>query len=698
MKRFFILGVSFFAIILLGCAHSARGDRFFPSGDAGIHRTVDTGISTDYVYFDSRDPFCKSPYGAVEQGASVTLRIATRKGQLQSVELVLETQTIYDTFAKSVRYREHKSLPMEKVYSTNAYDVWEAEFSLDEIGVYGYHFNLKRNDRDIVTYADNQNTVNVPGVMVRGLGGIGMFTAYGRNKNPYQLTVYSKDMKMPEWTRDMVIYYIFPERFKNGNKANDPVVGKTKFYGNRDIQIHKNWCDPKPWVPGDGFSDDQWCNDFYGGDIDGVIQKLDYIRSLGANVIYLNPIFFAPSNHKYDTADYHKIDPHFGDLRTFQRLVSEAKKRGIRIILDASLNHCGSDSIYMDRFGKYPTLGAFENQTITPESPYYEWFKFDTRQTDPSRMFSSWLGFDSLADINDKVESYRDFAYRNKDSVTKYWLQQGAYGWRMDVTPWVSDDFWREWYSEIKKDYPDTFTIAEVWFDASKYLVGDMFDSTMNYIFRQALLDFAKGGNASKSVDALEMVRENYPKPVFYRLMNLMSTHDQPRTLWEVGYKEVGQRNYNEIYRKRLILTKAFQFTYPGIPTIYYGDEVGMTGGHDPYNRGPYPWKEDGCTPPDETLIPVVQNFARIRSENQVFIDGEIRMLYSDRNIILFERSNDSDKAIVVFNNGKEDVSFVIPSVDDGVYVDLEGGGEIALNSGESFTMPPYAYKILLKR
>ena len=363
-------------------------------------------------------------------------------------------------------------------------------------------------------------------------------------------------------------------------------------------------------MPGDGRSDSDYSNDFYGGDLDGIIQKLDYLRSLGVNVIYINPIFQAPSNHKYDTTDYLHIDEAFGTLDTFKKLVAESKKLGIRIILDTSLNHCGSDSLYMDRYGKYHSNGAFENETIHTNSPYYEWFEWNRDAKSPDREYGQWAN-PTLATLRE-VDSYKNFAYRDKRSVIKYWLSLGIGGWRMDVTPWKSDAFWKDWRKELKKDYPNAFTIAEVWFDASKYFTGDMFDSTMNYIFRSAALNFARGGNASLTSDTLEMLRENYPKPVFYRLMNLVSSHDVPRALFELGYMKYGAANYDEM-RKRLLLCFVLQFTYPGAPTIYYGDEVGMTGGADPMNRGPYPWKEDGCNYGDYSLIDVVKELSTIR-------------------------------------------------------------------------------------
>ena len=246
---------------------------------------------------------------------------------------------------------------------------------------------------------------------------------------------------------------------------------------------------------GDG-SDDEYSNDFFGGDIAGIIEKLDYIRSVGANTLYITPMFTAASNHKYDTADWKHIDPHFGSNADFERLCREAAKRGIRVLPDASLNHSGADSIYFDRYGTRGGQGAFEGGRINPASPYASWYTFDATQTEPDKQFKGWVGVTDLPELNKADPSYRAFAYGAPDSVTRTWLNAGASGWRMDVAPWVPDDFWREWRSVVKQTKPDALTVAETWFDASKFFLGDEFDSTMNYIFRNAVLDYANGGDA----------------------------------------------------------------------------------------------------------------------------------------------------------------------------------------------------------
>lgn len=682
-------------LVLVAAFFAACAGRPEARWPVDVRQWVKTTIDLKELYFNSRDLASKTPFGAVREGEQVTLRFSCKKDDLAKMQVILSRQTIE---GNSIResYEPVRTIPMTKVQSGPRHDRWECSFAVPEHGVYGYHFELVKSAGDGVVYGDNWTMVEVPWVKIRGTGGFGKVTEItpGAYKLPYTLTVYRKGWTMPAWTDNMVIYYIFPERFKNGDKGNDQKPGETKFYGSKDVEFHKNWTDPNPWAPG---PDGQYCNDFYGGDLEGVIQKLDYIKSLGVNVIYMNPIFKAPSNHKYDTADYMQVDPHFGTLETFRKLVAEAAKRGIRILLDASLNHCGSDSVYMDRYGKYPTLGAFENEKIRKDSPYYSWFEFKQGAQSPDKMYEQWAN-PTLANLAE-VDGWKNFAYRSDNSVTKYWMRQGAAGWRMDVTPWVSDGFWREWRTHLKRSFPESFSVAEVWFDASKYLTGDMYDSTMNYIFRQAVLDFfAKGGDARKSVEALEMVRENYPPQVFTRLMNLVSSHDQPRILHELGYTAYGRPGY-DAFRKRVMGVMAFQFAYPGAPTIYYGDEIGLTGGHDPGCRGPYPWKEDGGgSYGDVSLLPFVQKLGALRRESGLLAKGAVRMLPGSANVLAFERSLGTARLLALFSNSPERQGVRLEGINPGRYRCLLTGTEVVLKAGQSYTLPGWGFALLLQQ
>ncbi len=665
---------------------------------------LDGKVVAASLYYNSRDHQYKTPFGAVPQGTEVTFTLSAKANDLERARIVIAKEKIHGNREK-IEYLEQVKYPMQKVgLSTDkSRELWQVTVRFTDMSVYGYYFEAV-DGKETVVYANNTQPINIVNNRILGTGGVGSAYVAGDDRIIwFKQTVYDPEYQTPDWAKDAVIYYIFPERFKNGDKANDPVPGVTKFYGNRDIEFHKNWLD-KPWVPGnaDGNTtdDDEWCNDFFGGDLAGIRQKLDYLKDLGINTIYLNPIFEAPSNHKYDTADYHRIDDNFGTEEEFAALVAEAKARGIRIILDTSLNHSGSDSIYMDRYGKYSTDGAFEKEKINKNSPYYDWYEFVEGATNPDQAYQQWAN-PTLANLKES-DSYKNFAYRDEDSVTKYWLKKGIGGWRMDVTPWVTDEFWREWRREVKATNPDAITIAETWFDASKYFLGDMFDSTMNYIFRQAMLDYANGQRAQETLNVLEMTREHYPPQAYYALMNLISSHDVPRALFEYGYKDEGESpDVIELAKRKLKLTVFFQMTYPGAPAIYYGDEVGVTGGEDPFNRGTYPWKEDGGNP-DEELLAEVKRLVALRNKYAVLRRGSVEPIYVDNHVIVFWREDQDQVAVVAVSNAPtaQQVKLDLQGLKlPATFVDALNGEELTARNGVlTLTVPPYYGRVLIAK
>nr|MDP9123980.1 glycoside hydrolase family 13 protein [Pseudomonadota bacterium] len=535
--------------------------------------------------------------------------------------------------------------------AAGARERWSGRFRFDAPAVYGYWFEVQVAGRTLVF---ENNATPVYWTREKGAGGAGVVAempSSTRRIRRYRQTVYAP-YSVPAWARDAVYYYIFPERFRNGDRRNDPKPGVDKFH-DKTVEFHADW-NEKPYKPGSGDgSDDQWSNDFYGGDIAGIIEKLDYIRSVGANTLYITPMFTAASNHKYDTADWKHIDPHFGSNADFERLCREAGKRGIRVIPDASLNHSGADSIYFDRYGTRGGRGAFSNGKINPASPYANWYTFDPQQSDPDKQYKGWLGVADLPEMNKADPSYREFAYGAPDSVTRQWLALGASGWRMDVAPWAPDDFWRGWRAEVKRAKPDAMTISEVWWDASKFFLGDEFDSTMNYIFRNAVLDYANGGDARLMAANLELVRESYPPQTFSALMNLLSTHDTARSLHEFGDVD-GQATPAQVAlaKQKLRLAVFFQMTYPGSPAIFYGDEVGVTGGPDPMNRGTYPWADLGGHP-DNALLSDFKRLTRLRKQLSVLRHGTLLApLHVDAHVVVLARRDGSSWAITATNNG----------------------------------------------
>ncbi len=616
-------------------------------------RPIADAVATS-LHFDSRsqDPMHKWPVGAVTAGSDVGFFLVALPG-VTAVSLVVEKRRLEGP-QETLDYSEIARVPL-KAQKDGARAGWFGNYRFDEIGVYGYYFVVEIAGK---TYLYENNRDRIYWTREAGSGGLGRVEDATRKHTirRYRQTVYRDDYRVPEWAKDAVYYYIFPERFRNGDSGNDPRPGVDKYH-NGTVELHTNWLE-KPYLPhsGDG-SDDVYGNDFFGGDIAGIIDKLDYIADLGANTLYITPLFRAASNHKYDTADYKNIDPHFGTNEDFVRLTKEAAKRGIRVIPDTSLNHTGSDSIYFDRYDHYGDVaggpGAFKGEKIRPDSPYADWYRFDPTQTQPDKQYRGWWGAQDLPETNKASKSFRDYAFAAPDSVMKLWLDRGAAGWRMDVAPWVPDDFWRDWRIAVKSHKADALTIAETQFDSSKYFLGDEFDSTMNYIFRNAVQDYAAGANAKAIYRNIELMRENYPPQAFYALMNLLSTHDTERALYDFGYRDADKDSAETVAlaKQRLRLAVFFQMTFPGAPTVFYGDEVGVTGGNDPFNRVTYPWADLGGKP-DLALLADFRKLIKLRKDMPVLRRGSIDApVYIDDHVIVLVRRGEGQWAITATNN-----------------------------------------------
>ncbi len=649
--------------------------------------------------FDSRSAAHKLPFGAIPAGTAMDFRVSSAPG-VTRLTLVLEKRRLEGN-QEVLEYLPLARVPM--VRSTDAgaggEQTWAANYRFTDVSVYGYWFEAEIGGR---LYAYQNNNESLYWTREKGTGGVGAVGERPANTGPirrFRQTVHAHSLKVPDWAADIVYYYIFPERFRNGDKANDPQPGRARYHA-YTVERHAQWLD-KPWVPksGDG-SDEHYNNDFFGGDLAGIIEKLDYIHELGANTIYMTPVFRAASNHKYDTADYKNVDPGFGSNEDFQRLTCEAAKRGIRVIPDASLNHTGADSIYFDRYGNFGGQGAFANGRINVDSPYASWYTLDPAPVNPDKQFKGWVGVSDLPELNKASPAWRDFAFRKPDSVTKLWLDRGASGWRMDVAPWVPDDFWREWRSHLKSHKADVLTVAETWFDASKYFLGDMFDSTMNYIFRNTVQDFAAGGNAAVLVRQLEHLREAYPPAAHQALMNLLSSHDQARALHVFGWHEdTRDLPVIERARQRLRLAVLFQMVYPGAPTVYYGDEVGLNGGDDPMNRKPYPWADEGGKP-DLALLADFKRLIRMRHDNPVLRRGSLAApLFADEHVLVLMRRLGDTWAITALNNAETTrrVHIALPEgLSPGEWQDLLAGQSVQADAqGLSFDVPPLFGRVL---
>lgn len=647
--------------------------------------------------FDSRSSDDKQPFGAVTAGTAVRFAFSAQPG-IRQATLVVEKRRMEGN-QEVLEYLPIARIPMQRKASGKD-ERWQAEYRFGEPAIYGYYFELDIGGKPFI-FQNNKNPVPwTREVGSMGAGQIDDMPDSGKRIRRYRQTVYAADFTVPDWLRDTVYYYIFPDRFRNGDSSNDPKPGISRYH-DKSVEIHRNWLD-RPWRPGSGDgSDNLYSNDFFGGDLAGIIEKLDYIKALGANAIYMTPIFKAASNHKYDTANYKEIDPAFGTGADFDRLVSASGKRGIRLILDTSLNHTGSDSQYFDRYGNHNSSGAFEGGRVRPDSPYASWYSFDPAQTHPDKQYKGWVGIPDLPELDKNSASFRRYAYAAPDSVMKLWLDRGAAGWRMDVAPWVPDDFWREWRAAIKQHKPHALTIAETWFDASKYFLGDMFDSTMNYIFRATVLDYAAGGNARELYQNIELLREAYPPQAFFGLMNLLSTHDQSRALHYLGFSETtADPEAIRLAKQRLRLAVFFQMTFPGAPTVYYGDETGMTGGDDPYNRATYPWKDMGGRP-DENLLEDFRKLIQLRRDHAILRQGTISApVYLDDSVIILLRELEGRLAITATSNALETrvVLVPLPSLGRRSFTDVSSNNVVFMKDGHiEITVPPLAGVTLIE-
>ena len=536
------------------------------------------------LYHDSRDETYRCPAGAQPCGASVRLFLQT------------------DAPDAIVRFwvDDHAYLyPMHAVSGG-----FEYTFSLPEKPCILWYYFICGG----MYYGNARDNLGGPGEI------------YAHEPPSYQITVYDPAYETPAWMGDGVMMQIMPDRFFRGGDF--PCRGK----------LHADWYEqPELSLSANG---DNAANDFFGGDLLGIRQKLPYIASLGVTALYLNPVFLSPSNHKYDTSDYLQIDPAFGTEADLSALCAEGEKFGIRVILDGVFSHTGADSVYFNREHTFPGPGACDSK----DSPYYSWYTF-LHWPDKYRC---WWGFDTLHSVDKTSRAFREFIIRGEDSVCAHWLRAGTSGWRLDVADELPMDFIAEFRARLKKENPQAALIGEVWDDPSRkvaygalrsYCLGDTLDGVMNYPLRAAILGYLLGQiSPADCARQILSLYENVP-PAFARAnMNLLGSHDKPRALSvlaDAGNMEPDRKYRHPVQltpeqyalgRKRLIAAWNLVCALPGMPTIYYGDEAGLTGMADPYCRRTYPWGRE-----DETLIAAYRS-AALRRKNKVLTRGDVRI------------------------------------------------------------------------
>ncbi len=574
------------------------------------------------ILFDSQQLIHKEPFGTLSQGqiCQLNIHIPSSVGAVKT-ECLLE---LHDGSYTQVAV-------LEKSSEKGTYDIFSGSFSMDRPGLYFYYFRIYKPEGSFRLFKQGHDTNMEAG-------------------DRWQLTCTPADFVTPDWAKGAVIYQIFPDRFC---KVGSPdLTGKIEPY-----IVHERWEDEVHWQPDENGVVQN--NDFFGGNFQGIASKMDYIASLGVKIIYLNPISKSYSSHRYDTGDYKTPDPMLGTVEDFQLMCQAAHEKGIKVILDGVYSHTGSRSPY------------FQAACASKDSPFYTWYTFHHYPDD----YNAWWGFDTLPTVNKMDPSFMDYIIDSEDSVVAHWLKLGADGFRLDVVDELPDAFVLRLKKRIRQIRPDALLIGEVWEDASnkiaygirrRYFADGALDSCMNYPFRTAILNFLKGwDDGSRLKETVMTIAENYPPQVLSCNMNLLGTHDTPRILTALvddfsgSREDYAKRKLSdealESAQQRLFVASFLQFTLPGAPSIYYGDEVGMEGFADPFNRRTFPWGKE-----DQRLLAHYRKLGMLRNNCEALRLGDIQFFQASGCNLGFTRSYQG-KQIAVFIN-RSDAPWEIPA------------------------------------
>ncbi len=528
------------------------------------------------IVYNSKSENYKYPFGALKTNENCVFNIDI----LKSEEPISATLCVRQDGAS-----DFESYNMAKVSENDDYARFSCNVAIKESGLYFYRFEF------LTPYGTR-------------FCGMRDGKAYVEDwLSEWQLTVYDEKFDTPLWAKNKVMYQIFPDRF---NRSSYYMAKPSK-----NERIIKNDWNSLPEAFG---------KDFFMGNIQGITEKLPYIKEMGVDIIYLNPIFESPENHRYSTGDYLNIDPYLGTNEDFKVLCQSAKEQGIKIVLDGVFSHTGADSKYFNKFGHYDSVGAWQGE----KSPYYNWYNFNESRTG----YECWWGFENLPNVNETHPEYMEFI-TGKDGVLSYWQGLGAAGWRLDVADELPDEFIDALRYRVKKNDENALIIGEVWEDATnkfaynvrrRYLLGKQLDSVMNYPWRNAIIEYIKSGNAQNFADEILKIEENYPKPCIDCLMNIISTHDTERIINAIGVRknvereEAGsyQLSEEELLRgvNGAVCAMFLMFSLPGIACVYYGDEVGLDGFRDPYSRKGYPYGKENFE-----ILAFVKELSQLRKE-----------------------------------------------------------------------------------
>lgn len=610
------------------------------------------------ILYDSKIAQFKTPFGTLRTGENCLLRIwLPHSSGAVGAQLLLE-----DGNGKPVAEFPFTAAEREKDYR-----VYACSFSLKERGVYYYYFRILKETGSFRLFKQGNGTNMEAG-------------------DKWQLSVIPEDFTTPDFAKGAVMYQILPDRF---HKMGDCDVTRKL----RPFTLHENWLEPPRFGPD---AEGNWCNDFFGGNLAGIREKLPYLQSLGVTVLYLNPIFMAFSNHRYDTADYKRIDPLLGTEEDFSALCRDAHTLGMRIILDGVFSHTGSNSVYFD------AKGVFGGGAVSdPDSPYRPWYRFSSYPN----QYEAWWGMPTLPNVEETDPGYQDYIIHAPDSVVAKWLSLGADGFRLDVVDELPDSFVLRLKQRLRQLKPDALLIGEVWEDASnkraygelrRYFTDGELDSTMNYPWRTAIIRYVLGeDDGSEFAERVMTIAENYPPQVLPCLMNHLGTHDTPRILTVLSGCSSVPKEAQADYRlppearkrglERLEMAAFLQFTLPGMPSIYYGDEAGMEGFDDPYCRCCYPWGQE-----DVSLRRYFQSLCRLKTQHPALKLGEIRILEGGQGRVSYVRSSPEEDLLVCVNRGEGEWP-------------IEGDGALCFGKGlrydgTGYVLQPEGFCLLRKR
>ena len=591
----------------------------------------------------------KLPKGACAKGSNVsyTLKVAKFIG-LNLAYFVMHKDGENDT-----------RIEMTKDHADERYFYMTCSVKYDDPGFYWYHFEVETSSGNFTLVRDDDFNLKM------GPGG-----------NNYLQLVIASESSVAKNFRKGIIYHIFVDRFCRSGQVT----------ARKGLKLIDDWSKPIELEYNE--AGERVNFNCYGGNFQGIIDKLSYLKSLNVGTIYLSPIMEANSNHKYDVADYSKIDSMFGDQELFETLIAKAKRLGMTVIIDGVFNHTGSDSVYFNKNGRYRTVGAYQS----PNSKYYSWYTFNKYPDE----YSCWWGIKTLPQTEENSGFFDYIAGRN--GIIEKYMAMGIGGYRLDVVDELTNNFLHAICQAARRVNPKAMIIGEVWEDASSkisyderknYFLGGNLDSVTNYPMKNAILDFVKHGDVKTFVNTINLIKDQYPKAIQNNLMNILDTHDTARALTYLGLDDGINPKQNisltpeqrDRAKKLLKLATIMQYTVMGIPTVFYGDEAGLEGTGDPYCRATYPWGSE-----DSELVEWYKQLGELRN-NPVFANGELDIKYAQDGVVAYERENGDFKAIIIINRGEKPFEFTLMRTMSNYFTNEHISGKITVPCDEALVL-----------